>query len=182
MRITKKYTGDSCIGKRIFQPLSRAYFTDSGDQMEGGGNGTTGGNNGNSSGGGNNNSSSGSNSSSNDDINNKTTSPLELGANQTDKPPTDTDPTNPTNPPNNPQPQSQPQSDTDRQTKALTDSNNSILIETSRRELKILRRIWLEKMLGAEREVARKNCAKSTSAVKHSSGRNKVRTWIILFL
>ena len=58
--------------------------------------------------------------------------------------------------------------------KLISDANNKILIETSRRELKILRKIWLEKMLGAERETARKNCVRSSSAVKHSSGRNKV--------
>ena len=62
-----------------------------------------------------------------------------------------------------------------------TGISNGILIDTSRRELKILRKIWLEKMLGVEKEVARKICARSTSAVKHSSGRNKVSTHTIYF-
>ena len=51
---------------------------------------------------------------------------------------------------------------------------NSAFIDNSRKELRLLRRTWLEKMLSAEREMARKN-VKSSSSAKLNSGKIKVR-------
>ena len=51
---------------------------------------------------------------------------------------------------------------------------NSAFIDNSRKELRLLRRTWLEKMLSAEREMARKNVISSSSA-KLNSGKIKVR-------
>jgi hypothetical protein len=51
---------------------------------------------------------------------------------------------------------------------------NSVFIDNSRKELRLLRRTWLEKMLSAEREMARKN-VKSSSSAKLNSGKIKVR-------
>lgn len=54
---------------------------------------------------------------------------------------------------------------------------NSTFIDNSRKELRLLRRTWLEKMLSSEREMARKN-VKSASSAKLNSGKIKVRNYI----
>ena len=54
---------------------------------------------------------------------------------------------------------------------------NSTFIDNSRKELRLLRRTWLEKMLSSEREMARKN-VKSASSAKLNSGKIKVRNCI----
>ena len=212
MRITKKFTGDSCIGKRIFQPLSRYDFqpensnassnpdniaskSDGEILIEGSNENRVKHNdneeddtsrnsynleakqavNGHSS----------SSASSNNDKNIRSINSTICHNNNNNN-----DNNNNNNNNNNIN-----ISNTDNQNNENTNSNNlnnknktpsndstlqlninhinCALIDSSRKELKILRRIWLEKILSSEREMARKN-VKTASTVRQNSGRNKV--------
>jgi hypothetical protein len=177
MRITKKFTGDSCIGKRVFQPLSRFVLNCD---------------------------ASNSTSTSADVVNKEivgnshstgTGSDSKYPAVDGDKSRKYLDELNVSNEAN-----AHAEQNNQNNPKITADNNNSnsgsssssssnshsgainyancALIDNSRKELKTLRRIWLEKMLSAEREQARKNCVKSSSSIKHNSGRNKVPFFI----
>ena len=193
MRITKKFTGDSCIGKRVFQPLSRFVLNFDASNAN-----TT--------------------STSTDVANKDTVGNSNVTGNGSDSkyPAVDGDRSrkyldevdvseeaNPSRTEQNNQNNSKITADKNIQNNQNTDDSNNnsssssssssscsnsnsnsnsgvinyancALIDNSRKELRTLRRIWLEKMLSAEREQARKNCVKSSSSIKHSSGRNKV--------
>jgi hypothetical protein len=184
MRITKKFTGDSCIGKRVFQPLSRFVLNYDASNAN-------------------------TNSASADVVNKESvgSSYATLTGNVSDSnytavdgdrsrkhleelnAPDETNAYTEQNNQNNPKitadktNQNNQNTDDNNNSSSSSHSNsnsgainyaNCALIDNSRKELRTLRRIWLEKMLSAEREQARKNCVKSSSSIKHNSGRNKV--------
>ena len=166
MRITKKFTGDSCIGKRIFQPLCIVEENESKDESCKDNN---------------NNDMDSKNNNDDDDDNKILNLPSQTTSTSTNYNNIDNNNYNDNNIINKCNPDKMTLLSTakiieNEAVKLQNELNKKKLIEISRRELKILRKIWLEKMLGTERETARKNCVRSSSAVKHSSGRNKVRT------
>ena len=168
MRITKKFTGDSCIGKRIFQPLCLAEENESKDESCKDNNY-------------NDNNSKNYNHNDNDNENKILNLSSVNSSTSTNYNNIDNNNCNDNNIINKCNldkmtPLSTAKIIENEAVKLQNELNKKKLIEISRRELKILRKIWLEKMLGTERETARKNCVRSSSAVKHSSGRNKVRT------
>ena len=167
MRITKKFTGDSCIGKRIFQPLCIAEENESRDESSKDNDND-------------NNNISNDNGNDNDNKIFSLISPAPSSAstnyNNIDNKDRDNNNLIGECNLNKVTPISTAKQIENETIKLQNELNKKKLIEISRRELKILRKIWLEKMLGTERETARKNCVRSSSAVKHSSGRNKVRT------
>ena len=166
MRITKKFTGDSCIGKRIFQPLCISEENESRDESSKDNDND-------------NNNISNDNGNDNDNKIFSLISPASSAStnyNNIDNKDTDNNNLIGECNLNKVTPISTAKQIENETIKLQNELNKKKLIEISRRELKILRKIWLEKMLGTERETARKNCVRSSSAVKHSSGRNKVRT------
>ena len=166
MRITKKFTGDSCIGKRIFQPLCIAEENESRDESSKDNDND-------------NNNISNDNGNDNDNKIFSLISPASSAStnyNNIDNKDRDNNNLIGECNLNKVTPISTAKQIENETIKLQNELNKKKLIEISRRELKILRKIWLEKMLGTERETARKNCVRSSSAVKHSSGRNKVRT------
>lgn len=186
MRITKKFTGDSCIGKRVFQPLSR--FVSNYDASNANSTSTSA------------------------DVNKDTVGNSSVTGNGSDskypaidgdrsrkyldefsvsdETDTHTDQIDQNNIKitvdksslNTQAIQNPDDSCASNVNSSVINYANCGLIDNSRKELRTLRRIWLEKMLSAEREQARKNCVKSSSSIKHNSGRNKVIFFIFIFI